>query len=159
MRIVVAGVSGSGKSTIGTAVAARLAVPFRDGDDLHPADSIAKMAGGVPLTDVDREPWLHAVGSWLAEHEAGVIACSALARRYRDLIREACPQAWVAQLTAPADVLTQRQRERPGHFMPPALMPSQLALFEPLEDDEAGVVVDVSGSVEESVEQVLRAVG
>ncbi len=156
-RIVVSGVSGSGKSSVGAALAARLAVPFRDGDDLHSPDNVAKMAAGSPLTDDDREPWLAAVGDWLAScPQGGVIACSALTRAHRDLLRERCPDAWFVQLTGEPTLIAGRQSARPDHFMPAALMASQLALAEPLALDEPGVVLDVDGSVVSLVATIVE---
>ena len=157
MRIVVMGVSGSGKSTVGAALAARLGAPFRDGDDLHPQANIAKMSAGVPLTDEDRWPWLDLVGTWLTEQPTGVIACSALRRVYRDRIRAQAPDAVMLHLVAPDETIARRQADRPGHFMPASLLDSQLALLEPLEADEQGIAVDVSGSVEEIVERAYEA--
>jgi gluconokinase len=153
---VVAGVSGSGKSTVGAALAAHLAVPFLDGDDLHTPANVAKMAAGAPLTDDDREPWLRAVGAWLAScSDGGVIACSALSRAHRDLVRSGCREAWVVQLTGDPTVIAERQASRPGHFMPTSLMASQLALLEPLAPDEPGVILDVAAPVDRLVALAL----
>ncbi len=140
------GVSGSGKSTVGRALADALGVPFVDGDDLHPPANIAKMSSGEPLSDADRAPWLDAVGAWLAERPRGVVACSALKRAYRDVIREAAPGATFVHLVADRDVVASRMTERSrtsGHFMPPTLLASQYDDLEPLGPDEAGVAIDV----------------
>lgn len=151
-RIVVAGVSGSGKSTVGRSLAEHLGLPFRDGDDLHSEANVAKMAAGVPLDDADRLPWLLAVGNWLtAQPRGGVIACSALKRRYRDLIRSTCPDAWFAQLAGDRDLIRARQAARTDHFMPASLMDSQFETFEQLESGEAGRQVDVSRTIEQMV--------
>jgi gluconokinase len=152
MHIVVMGVSGSGKSTVGAALAARLGVEFEDGDDLHPQANIAKMSAGIPLTDDDRWPWLDAVGDWLASRPAGVVACSALRRVYRDRIRARVPSAYVVHLAGDRETIAARQAARRGHFMPPALEASQFATLEPLEADEAGVTLDVALSVDALVE-------
>lgn len=132
------GPSGSGKSLVGAALAARLRARFVDGDDLHPAANVAKMGAGVPLTDADREPWLDLVGAVLARESHLVVACSALRRAYRDRIRAAAPDAVFVELVVPAGELAQRMSRR-DHFMPPALLDSQLAALEPLAADEEGV--------------------
>lgn len=157
MHIVVMGVSGSGKSTVGAALAARLGVEFEDGDDLHPAANIAKMSAGTPLTDEDRWPWLDAVGDWLAARPAGVIACSALRRAYRDRIRAHAPAAYVVHLAGAQETIAARQAARRGHFMPPSLLASQFATLEPLAADEAGVTLDVALSVDALVDRAARA--
>lgn len=139
--IVVAGVSGSGKSTLGAALAARLGIAFVDGDDLHPAANVAKMAAGQPLDDADRAPWLDVVGARLAAGGV-VIACSALRRRYRDRLRAHAPGLRILLLEVPADELDRRMRERPGHFMPASLLASQLAALEPPAPGEPVVRLD-----------------
>lgn len=147
-RIVVMGVSGSGKSTVGRRAAEVLGAAFVDGDDLHPAANVAKMASGVPLTDEDRAPWLDAVGRVLADArpEGMVVACSALKRAYRDRIRALAPATLFAELDGPVEVLAERVTGRPGHFMPPSLLASQLATLEPVEADERGMRLDVAES-------------
>lgn len=159
-QVVVMGVSGSGKSTVGEQLAARLGVPFVDGDALHPAANVAKMASGVPLTDEDRIPWLRAVGRALAgtSPEGVVVACSALKRGYRDLIRSEAPGAVFAELDGDRAVLAARMAARPGHFMPVTLLDSQLATLEPLQADEAGERFDVSLSPGELAVQIADAV-
>lgn len=158
MHIVVMGVSGSGKSTVGAALAARLGVEFEDGDDLHPPANVAKMRAGTPLTDEDRWPWLDAVGDWLASRPAGVIACSALRRVYRDRIRVRVPSAFVVHLAGDRETIAARQAARRGHFMPPSLVASQFATLEPLDADEAGVTLDVAQSVDALVDEAVRRV-
>jgi gluconokinase len=150
------GVSGSGKSTVGAALAGRLRVPFEDADDLHPPENVAKMTRGEPLDDHDRWPWLERIGEWLAAHAGGgVIACSALKRKYRDQLRHHCPSVEFLHLEGGRDVIEGRQASRPGHFMPASLLTSQFETLEPLAPDERGVVVDVSGSVDQIVEGYL----
>jgi gluconokinase len=150
------GVSGSGKSTVGAALAGRLRVPFEDADDLHPPENVAKMTRGEPLDDHDRWPWLERIGQWLAAHaDGGVIACSALKRKYRDQLRHHCPSVEFLHLEGGRDVIEGRQASRPGHFMPASLLTSQFETLEPLAPDERGVVVDVSGSVDQIVEGYL----
>jgi len=155
--LVVMGVSGSGKTTIARALSERLRVPFEDADDLHPEANVAKMRSGTPLTDEDRWPWLEVVGEWLADHaDGGVIACSALKRRYRDQLRHHCHGAEFLLLHGDPDLLLARLTARSGHYMPPSLLTSQLETLEPLAPDENGVVVDVGGSVEDVVAGYLR---
>jgi gluconokinase len=154
--IVVMGVSGSGKSTVGAALAGRLRVPFEDADDLHPQANIDKMTRGEPLDDDDRWPWLERIGQWLSGHaDGGVIACSALKRKYRDQLRHHCPSVEFLHLEGGRDLIERRQASRPGHFMPRRLLTSQFETLEPLAPDEGGVVVSVAGSVDEIVEGYL----
>ncbi len=150
--IVVMGVSGSGKSTVGAALAQRLRVPYGDADDFHPEANVAKMTAGHALDDEDRWPWLAAIGEWLATHDAGVITCSALKRSYRDVLREHRPDVLFVHLHGDREVITRRQATRPGHFMPASLLDSQFETLEPLEGDELGFVVDIDRSVDEVVE-------
>jgi gluconokinase len=154
--IVVMGVSGSGKSTVGAALAQRLRVPFADADDFHPAANIAKMSAGHPLNDEDRKPWLEAIGDWLADHPAGgVMSCSALKRSYRDQLRHHRSDIEFLHLAGTPEVIGRRQASRPGHFMPASLLQSQFDTLEPLEPDEHGVVVDVDQSIDTIVENYL----
>jgi gluconokinase len=148
--IVVMGVSGCGKSTVGTVLARRLGVPFLEGDDVHPAENVAKMASGEPLNDDDRRPWLDRIGEWLADPDrknGGVAACSALARRYRDQLREHAPETWFLHLSIGREEMLRRVAGRRGHFMPATLVDSQLAALEPLQDDEAGLTVSALSGV------------
>ena len=159
-RVVVMGVSGCGKTTVGGLVARELGVPFLDGDSLHPVENVAKMAAGHPLTDEDRWPWLAIVGRELAAAgDSGmVLACSALRRTYRDAIREQAPDTIFLHLNGSKEVLAQRVGGRAGHFMPPALLDSQLATLEPLRADERGVVVDIAAPVNEVVDGAVSVV-
>jgi gluconokinase len=153
--VVVMGVSGSGKSTDGQALAARLGIPFTDGDDLHPAANLRKMTDGIPLTDADRWPWLDAVGAVLAEG-AHVVACSALRRAYRDRLRAAA-RFDLVYLHGTRELLAERLGHRTGHFMPATLLDSQLATLEAPGPDEHPIALDVARPVDELVEDALRA--
>ena len=154
--LVVMGVSGSGKSTVGAAIAQRLRVPFADADDFHPPANIAKMTSGQALDDDDRGPWLEAIGEWLAGHPAGgVMSCSALKRKYRDQLRHHAPGVEFLHLEGSPEVIGRRQASRPGHFMPASLLASQFATLEPLEPDEHGEVIDVDQSIDAIVQQYV----
>lgn len=159
--VVVMGVSGSGKTTIGTLVALEAGVPFVDGDSLHPIENVRKMASGTPLDDEDRWPWLDVVGGRLRDAgDAGtglVLACSALKRRYRDRILRRAPDAVFLHLTGALDVLGARLEGRTEHFMPTSLLQSQLDALEPLDDDERGHQVSVDQPVEEVVAEAVAA--
>jgi gluconokinase len=158
--IVVMGVSGSGKSTVGAALAQRLRVPFADADDFHPPANIAKMSAGHPLDDDDRRPWLDSIGRWLAAHPAGgVMSCSALKHAYRDQLRTHCPDVEYLHLAGTPAVIARRQASRPGHFMPASLLASQFATLEPLTDDERGVVIDVDQDIDSVIENYLARTG
>ena len=153
---VVMGVTGSGKSTVGAALARRLRVPFLDADTLHPPGNLAKMAAGQPLSDDDRYPWLERVGEWLAGHrDGGVVSCSALKRAYRDQLRAHCPRVEFLHLRGSPEVIARRLGGRSGHFMPAALLASQLDTLEPLGDNESGVSVDVDQDVAAIVDAFL----
>ncbi|RJT96540.1 gluconokinase [Arthrobacter frigidicola] len=158
--IIVMGAAGCGKSTTGLLLANALGGAFIDADNLHPAISLAKMASGQPLTDDDRWPWLHAVAAVFAKADSratAVIACSALRRVYRDLLRAGAERPLVfVHLSGTRNLHAERLRGRTGHFMPPTLLDSQLALLEPLQPDEDGVVVDIADTPEVIVDAVLR---
>jgi gluconokinase len=135
MILIVAGVSGSGKTTVGAMLAGRLGWRFADADEFHPAASIEKMRAGVPLTDDDRWPWLQAIGAWMDERvargESAVVTCSALKRPYRDLLLGGRPQAQIVFLTPDRQVLARRLAARHGHFFPQQLLGTQFADLEP----------------------------
>jgi gluconokinase len=154
--VVVMGVSGSGKSTIGSLLADHLGVPFTDADDLHPASNVAKMAAGQPLTDDDRWPWLALVGRALAAASATglVVACSALKRGYREAILAEAPATVFVQLDGTRELLAQRMGARTDHFMPSSLLDSQLATLEPLREDEPGFVVGIDQEPGEIVAEI-----
>jgi len=155
--VVVMGVSGSGKSTVGAALAQRLRVPFADADDFHPAANIAKMTAGHALNDDDRRPWLETIGNWLAERcdTGGVMSCSALKRTYRDQLRQHCPEVVFLHLVGTPEVIARRQASRPGHFMPASLLASQFETLEPLAADENGVTIDVDQDIDSIVDEYV----
>jgi carbohydrate kinase (thermoresistant glucokinase family) len=146
--LVLMGVTGSGKSTIGGILAGRLGWDLGEGDDLHPPENVAKMAAGHPLTDADRWPWLQRVRSWIDEHvavgRAGVITCSALKRSYRDVLRD--PHVVFVHLHGTREQLAARLATRHGHFMPAALLQSQLADLEPPGEDEQALTIEIGPS-------------
>lgn len=157
-HIVVMGVAGCGKSTVGAALADSIGAEFLDGDSLHPLANIDKMASGTPLNDDDRAPWLAEIGRrFVASNSALVIACSALKRSYRDIIRSADPSVVFAHLQGTRDLLNERMNARPDHFMPASLLDSQLITLEPLQADEAGIVLDIAKPVERIVAEVNAA--
>ncbi|MER5650265.1 gluconokinase [Streptosporangium sp. NPDC002524] len=157
--LVVMGVTGSGKTTVGAALSQRLRLPFADADDFHSEANVAKMSDGIPLDDEDRLPWLRSIGAWLAEHAAtgGVASCSALKRSYRDILREAAPTVTFVHLHGDMDAVRRRVAGRAGHFMPASLVESQYKTLEPLEPDEQGIVLDFAKPVGELVDAYLAA--
>jgi gluconokinase/shikimate kinase len=159
--LVVTGVSGSGKSALAGMLAGRLGWDLEEGDDLHPPENIAKMASGHALTDADRWPWLQRVARWITDHtqsgRCGVITCSALKRVYRDLLRG--DRVVFVYLAGSRDLLASRLAARHGHFMPPALLESQLATLEPPSPDEHAVTIDVSGTVPAEADELFAQLG
>ena len=145
LKVVVMGVAGCGKSSVGAAVAERLGAVYEDGDDLHPPANIAKMSRGAPLTDADRAPWLDSVGDRLAAAEGPLlIGCSALKRAYRDRIRARAGDGVVfLHLTGTREVIAGRMAAREGHFMPLSLLDSQFAALQPLASGETGIAIDI----------------
>lgn len=158
--VVVMGVSGSGKTTVGTTLAKALEVPYAEADEFHPQANIDKMTSGTPLTDADREPWLLAIAAWIGEHAetGGVVTCSALKRGYRDLLRSGGP-AWFLHLHGAQEVIAERMSGRSGHFMPPSLLDSQFADLQPLGPDEPGQTADVTRHVDRIVTDAVAALG
>ena len=148
LRWVVMGVSGSGKSTVGAALANHFVVPFLEGDTYHPAANVSKMTAGIPLDDDDRAGWLDAlageIGMARSQGRGLVLSCSALKRRYRDLLRVADPALRFVHLAGPRELIAERMHGRPGHYMPPSLLDSQLRILEPLQADEAGLTLDIA---------------
>jgi gluconokinase len=154
------GVSGCGKSTVGALLGRRLGKPFFDGDDFHPAANKEKMGAGIPLTDADREPWLGTLGELLAAQDDGgttvppIVACSALKRRYRDLLRSYAPDVVFIHLSGTPATIGARMEARAHEFMPRTLLDSQFAALEELEADEIHLVVDNSQPLDVLVETV-----
>jgi len=161
MIVVVMGVSGVGKTTVGIALARRLGWPFLDADDFHPATNVEKMRRGEPLTDDDRRPWLDAIGRELAHRAAEgasvVLACSALRRWHRDVLRASAPVRFV-HLRGTYDEIDRRLRARVGHFMPESLLRSQLDTLEPPAPTEA-LTVDADVSPDATVDAIVSGLG
>lgn len=159
--LVVMGVSGSGKSTIAAELATRLGWPFQEGDELHPAANVAKMAAGEPLDDADRAPWLERIAAWIDERasrgEPGIVTCSALRRRYRDVLRS--ERVVFVNLEAPRALLESRVAERPGHFMPAALLGSQVDALEPPEPGERAITVPTDGTPPQVAAAIIDELG
>jgi gluconokinase len=153
MIVIVMGVAGAGKTTVGRALAAALGWPFVDADDLHPAANVDRMRRGQPLDDADRAPWLQAVASTIRTMKDGVVACSALKRAYRDALRVRDDVRFV-YLVVDRAVLERRLAARRGHYMPPSLLPSQLATLEPPDD---AIVVDGDAPVDRLVDEIRAA--
>ena len=158
LRVVVMGVCGSGKSTIGRLLAESLGLRFVEGDDLHPPRNIALMAAGTPLTDEDRGAWLDALAEQLAaaRSSGAVLTCSALRRRYRDRLRAAAPDLRLVHLHGDGACLAARLQRRAGHYMPASLLPSQLATLELPAADEHALVADIGRPPEHIVGEVCR---
>ena len=144
-HLLLMGVSGSGKSTVGAMLAEALRIPFADADAFHPPANVAKMARGEALTDADRIPWLDALGVWLAARaEGGVIGCSALKRGYRDRLRGHAPGLRLLYLVGEPGLIATRQAARRHHFMPASLMASQFATLEAPAADERPIILDIT---------------
>ncbi len=160
MIVVVMGVSGVGKTTVGRILAERLGAVFLEGDKFHPPENVAKMSTGTPLTDEDREPWLRALAGeaerCAAQGRNVVIACSALKRSYRQVLTERAAMRFV-HLTGDPALIKARLDARVGHYMPPALLPSQLATLEPPRADEGAVVIDIAAEPDVLIDRILAA--
>jgi gluconokinase len=163
-HLVVMGVAGSGKSTIAAALSRQLGWACAEADEFHPQSNIQKMSQGIPLQDEDRWPWLQEIQAWMtAKAQAGestVLTCSALKQGYRQLLAQAEGRVLFLHLHGEADLIGQRMQGREGHFMPPTLLPSQLATLEPLSDEElaAGSLrLDISKSPDELVKTIIAA--
>ena len=155
------GVSGCGKSTVGTRLAQQLGATFLDADDFHPPANVRRMRAGIALTDAERAPWLDALASRLlaagAADEAVVLACSALKRSYRDALRRGAPALTLVHLAGSPALLAERITARPGHYMPPTLLPSQLATLEAPRADERAITLDVAAPTDDLVASILAA--
>lgn len=156
LRMVIMGVSGCGKSSVGEGVSARLGIPYRDGDDLHPLENVAKMRAAVPLTDADRWPWLDKVAEVLTNEAPVIVGCSALKRVYRDRIM-AAGQVTFVHLVGSRDLIAARMAERTGHYMPLTLLDSQFAALEPPGPDEA-ISVSIDQTLERIVDEIVQKV-
>uniref|UniRef100_A0A9E7ZNH0 Gluconokinase n=1 Tax=Bosea sp. NBC_00436 TaxID=2969620 RepID=A0A9E7ZNH0_9HYPH len=161
--IVVMGVASSGKTSLGERLAERLGWPFRDADSFHPPENVAKMAGGTPLNDDDRKPWLAAIAAWIddlrAKGEHGIVTCSALKRAYRQVIVGDRPDVALIYLKGSRDLIGRRMAARQHHFMPPALLDSQFAALEEPGADEKPLVVSVEDSKDAIVQDVVERLG
>jgi gluconokinase len=161
--VIVAGVAGSGKTTVGVQLARRLGWRFADADSFHPAANVAKMRAGIPLTDEDRVPWLRAIAGWMdgliAAGQSGVVTCSALKRRYRDQLLDGRPAATMVFLEVDKDVLADRLLHRPGHFFPETLLDSQLATVEPPAPDERVLTLPEVGDPASSAAEIVTRLG
>jgi gluconokinase len=157
--LIVAGVAGSGKTTVGALLAGRLRWRFADADTFHTDANVAKMREGVPLTDADRQPWLRAVGDWMDERVAAdqpaVVTCSALKRAYRDMLLDGRPSATMVFLTVSRQVLERRLLDRPDHFFPEKLLNSQLADLEPPGPDERVQTVLAEGDSTQTAAKII----
>jgi gluconokinase len=162
--IVVMGVSGAGKSTVGRLIAAQLDCPFRDADSFHPQTNIEKMSRGEPLTDADRWPWLRAIAEWIEAHRragtTGVATCSALKRAYRDIItKNQSADVRLVYLKGDFALIEARLKARKGHFMPPALLHSQFDALEEPASDERAIAVSIDATPEAVAARALRELG
>ena len=159
--IVVMGVSGAGKSTVGLRIAAALNCPFRDADSFHPPANIEKMSRGEPLTDADRWPWLRAIADWIAQHRragtTGVVTCSALKHVYRDIVtHNQSADVRLVYLRGDFALIDARLKARKGHFMPPALLRSQFEALEEPRADEHAIMISIDATPEEIAARVVR---
>jgi gluconokinase len=157
--IVIMGVSGSGKSTIGALLASSLNVAFIDADDLHPSSNKEKMTVGIPLDDVDRRPWLVTVGEKISSLDASVCACSALKREYRDILRSARQDLVFIELSGSKELIQNRLNARAQHFMSSSLTDSQFETLESLDPDELGFEVRIDNGVEVALATIIKELG
>jgi gluconokinase len=158
--VVVMGVSGCGKSTVSTLLAARFGWQFQEGDALHPPENVEKMRGGTPLSDADRIPWLRRIAEkiddWRQRGESGVLTCSALKRTYRQIIVGDRPEVALVYLRGLPDLIRRRLDTRHDHFMPPALLDSQFSILQEPSPDENPIVVDIAGQPDEIVGEIAH---
>jgi gluconokinase len=161
--VIVMGVSGSGKTTVSALLAAALGWQFQEGDDLHPAENVAKMRGGTPLTDADRLPWLQKIAQeidrWREQGSSGIVTCSALKRSYRNIIIGQRAEVRLVYLKGSYELIQSRLAARHEHFMPAALLQSQFATLEEPTPDECPLVVDIGGKPTDIAAEILRVLG
>lgn len=161
--LVVMGVSGAGKSAVAEALAGRLGWPFEEGDWLHPETNVAKMHAGIALTDADRQPWLEAVAGWIdgqrSKHQPGIITCSALKRSYREIFIGDRPEVRLVYLRGGHAIIAERLSGRHGHFMPPALLRSQIDTLEEPGSEEDPITVDIGPAVDRIADEIIRQLG
>lgn len=161
IHIVVMGVAGCGKSTVVEAIRDQLGYTLAEGDDFHPQANIDKMSAGIPLTDEDRWPWLDVINKWMIARESlgenTVVSSSALKRSYREALSQGL-KVYFLHLNGSQELIQERLSARKGHFMPPALLPSQFAILEPLADDENGEVISIEGTIDDVVKRSIEAV-
>lgn len=160
-NIVIMGVAGCGKTTVGEGLSAAMGIPFLDGDTLHPQANIEKMAAGIPLTDDDRWPWLQSIGQTFASSRTPlIIGCSALRRAYRDIIREmASGGVTFVHLSGSRELIAVRMSNRGRHFMPPTLLDSQLATLEPPGNDEHAIEIDIDQPLDTIIQATKAKLG
>ena len=151
---IIMGICGCGKTTVAQALQQHLHCPFAEGDDFHTQANRDKMGAGIPLNDDDRRPWLERLRDWMSEqaqHGAHhtIVTCSALKRSYRDILRQAQGEVHFVHLSPPIEANRERMESRQGHYMKASMVDSQLAILEPLQSDELGIVIDNAGSPED----------
>jgi len=162
-HVVVMGVSGSGKTTVAKGVSAVTGLVFAEADEFHSEGNVAIMRAGEPLRDADRWPWLHQLAAWMtaqaAEGVSTVLACSALKRSYRDVLRQGLPSMDIVHLDGPVEVIRERMAQRSDHYMPASLLDSQLATLEPPQPDESSVVLDAAMPPDELIAAAVHRLG
>lgn len=163
MHLIIMGVSGSGKTTIATALSERLGWVYAEADEFHSAENITRMSQGIPLTDEDRAPWLESIARWIsdksAKGESTIVTCSALKRRYRDVLAGADGDVRFVHLLGDLEIIRSRMTTRIGHFMPESLLPSQVSTLEPLQEDEQGLIVENVGTPVDVTDSIMAGLG
>ncbi|NJC24222.1 gluconokinase [Arthrobacter pigmenti] len=163
MHLVIMGISGSGKTTIATALSKRLGWSYAEADEFHSAENITKMTQGIALTDEDRHPWLTAIQEWVSSKsavgESTIVTCSALKRSYRDILAAADGDVRFVHLLGDVELIRSRLKTRTGHFMPESLLPSQVSTLEPLGENENGITVMNVGTPHEVTDSILQQLG